>query len=248
MKFIDFFNRIYVLNLPERTDRLKYIKQEMTRIDMPFESDKVRLFPAIKPKNKEPFVKLGSKGCFLSTLKILKESREENLKNLLILQDDAQFLPTFQDHEASLVSQLREKDWDIVQFGYFPLPDNGASETFTNLVSEKVGALIPFSGQIIGAHCFAVNGKSLDKYIEFLEGLLSRPPGHPDGGPMPIDGSFNRFSLRSDVTRLIVIPSLVTQKSSRSDVSLSWYDNIRLLRPLLSMVRNLGVTRWLRHR
>jgi glycosyl transferase family 25 len=93
MKIPDLFERIYGLNLPERTDRLQHMKRELAKLDLTCESPQVKLFPAIKPDNKEPFRNLGMKGCFLSHLAILKDAKEAGLNYILILEDDALFLP-----------------------------------------------------------------------------------------------------------------------------------------------------------
>jgi len=246
MKFVDFFDRVYVLNLPERKDRFRHMQRELARVGMPFDDTKVLHFSAIKPDTKAPFHKLGSKGCFLSVLEMLKTARTDHLNNVLIFQDDAQFLPEFQTYETRIVDQLKQTDWDIAQFGYYPLkPDTVATEIL-NPAPTAVGSMVPSSSEFIGAHCFAINGKSLDAFISFMEGLLSRPMGHPDGGPMPIDGAFNVFSRRDNATRLVLVPSLVSQISSRSDVTPHQYDQNPILRPVIGFARRLGLTKLVR--
>ena len=230
-----YFDRIYILNLPQRVDRLQATVKELESVGIDLEHEKVKIFPAIKPDTLEPFHKLGSKGCFLSVLEILKRSREESLKNVLIFQDDIKFVPGFKDYEQDLVEQLKQKKWDIVQFGYF----------LSHRISPQANKHAPVSltdcsENLIGAHCFAVNGDSFDAFITFLEDLLKRPRDHPMGGPMPIDGAFNVFRQRNkNIVRLIAVPSMAGQRSSRSDVTPSWFDHVPLLSKLIESLRRL---------
>jgi glycosyl transferase family 25 len=243
MNFADFFERVYILNLPERTDRLRHMRRELDRIGMPLDGDRVRLFKAIRSSDKAPFHRVGSKGCFLSVLEILRTCRQDHATNVLILQDDAKFSALFGVYESQITAQLSRKDWDIAQFGYVPLHADARQTEILNPPPSLFGALVPFSGELIHAHCFAVNGKSLASFVAFLEELLTRPREHPNGGPMPIDGAFNHYSRRPDVTRLIAIPSLVSQVSSRSDVTPMWLDRVPAFRPVLAVARGLGLPR-----
>ena len=118
MKFIDFFDRIYVINLPSRDDRRREMERELKNAGMPFTSGKVELFPAIRPDNAEPFYSIGCKGCFLSHLNVLKEARMQGLKNVLILEDDLELRQDFQQYEDIILAELTQQNWDIVHFGY----------------------------------------------------------------------------------------------------------------------------------
>ena len=60
--------------------------------------------------------------------------------------------------------------------------------------------------------------------VLFMEELQQRPPGHPDGGPMHIDGAYSTFRVQNpDVVTLIASPNLGWQRSSRSDVTPNWW-------------------------
>jgi glycosyl transferase, family 25 len=236
-----------VLNLSDRTDRLRHTERELRLIGMPIDGERVRRFEAIRSAEAEPFERSGSKGCYLSILEILSGAAEEGLDNVLILQDDATFLQDFNIFEDAIVSQLQTQPWDLAQFGYLP-SEESSRDHFSALPHSAFGTLQPFRGELIQAHCFAVNGPAIPAYVQFLQALLTRPRGHPDGGPMPIDGTFNVYSRQPNITRLVAVPSMVAQFSSRSDVTPSWFDRSRLLRPLASLARRGGlapiVHRW----
>ena len=74
------FGGIYYINLDRRTDRRTEIEAEFAKMDI----SGVR-FSAIATRP-------GIIGCGLSHLTILKEAREKKLKNVLIFEDDFEFL------------------------------------------------------------------------------------------------------------------------------------------------------------
>ncbi|MEO0849206.1 MAG: glycosyltransferase family 25 protein, partial [Cyanobacteria bacterium J06648_1] len=177
---------------------------------------------------------IGCKGCFLSHLNVLKEVRMQGLKNVLILEDDLELRQDFQQYEDIILAELTQQNWDIVHFGYCD--------------SQKKDVSLPlfqsFSGEIIGAQFYAVNQKFFDKLISFCEVLLERPVGHPDGGPMSIDGTFNVVKWKHpEITRLIAVPSFGGQRSSRSDISPSWFDKLPVFKTLAQSCRKLGVAK-----
>ena len=240
MRIIDFFDRVYIINLPERTDRIRHLKKEFLKLGSSLDSPNVEIFPAIKPSTKEPFTHIGYKGCFLSHLSILKKAREEGLENILILEDDVQFTPDFLSNETKIIDQLRQKEWDFIQFGYAALPGETLDQSLTHPSEPSWGTFVPFSESVTQTHCVAVNRRCLERLINFFEAMLQRPVGHPDGGPMSPDGAYNVFSWRPDTERLLLVPPLVGQVSSRSDISPGFFDRIEILQPLLALARELG--------
>lgn len=235
MKFIDFFERAYVINLPERVDRLQAMEKELEKVRMPFKPGKVELFKAIRPDSAGQFKSIGYRGCFLSHLTILKKAKDLQLNNVLVMEDDLAFSEHFQKYEDSLIEQLQQTDWDIVQFGYFP------EQIAVNPKDSKFATYQKFTGEVIGSHFYAVNGKALDRFINFFETLLKRPAEDPRGGVMSPDGVLNVFPWQNqDIVRLITIPSFGGQRSSRSDcyTELQWFDRLPVSRELANVARN----------
>lgn len=236
MKFIDYFDRAYVLNLPERRDRREAMAKELDRVGLPLTPGKVEIFAAIKPSDPGPFERIGFRGCYLSHLEMFKQARDAGAKNLLIMEDDLQFRPDFCQYEDAVLKELMSQNWDTVQFGY--IADWADSEAEISFPMLK-----PFDGEVIGTHFHAVNGKMLQPMIDFFELLLSRPAGHPDGGPMPPDGALNVIKWQyPEMNRLLAMPVLGTQRSSRSDVTPSWYDHLPVVGALADFARSSGLT------
>lgn len=242
MKFIEFFDCAYVINLPSRPDRRSEMVHELKNVGIPFPSGDVKLFTAIRPDSAGPFQSIGYRGAFLSHLNVLKQARANGLKNVLVMEDDLMLRRDFQQYEASLLGELLGGNWDLVHFGYC------CDEPFN---ARKVSAPIlqPFSGEIIGAQFYAVNGRAFDQLIDFFEALLQRPAGHPDGSPMSPDGVFNIFKWQHPtIVRMIAVPSFGDQRSSRSDISAQWFDQVPVLSALAGFARKGGFVRSIKQR
>jgi glycosyl transferase family 25 len=235
MRLSDYFDRTFVLNLPDRADRRREIGRVLERAGMPWEPGRVELFPATRPESQGPFPSIGARGAFLSHLAMLRRARELGLSRVLLLEDDLELSPQLSDSVGPLVDRLRHDDWDIVYLGHdlkLP-PPSGACE------------LILYDGPIMLAHFYGVHGRILDRLIAFLELVLSRPGGHPDGGPMHVDAAILTFRAQSpNVTTLVASPSQGWQRSSRSDIAANrWYDRNPISRGFVGLARRL-TRRW----
>ncbi len=228
MKLIDFFERVYAINLPSRKDRHRMIVQELKKAGMPPKPNKVEIFPAIRPNDAGDFPSIGARGCFESHLTILKQAQADRLTNVLIVEDDLKISEQFRSEQAVLLDRLCRTDWDFVYFGHIePVAKTGGV------------TLEPFSGPLRTTHFYAVNGKILDRLVWFLEEVKRRPPGHPDGGPMHIDGAYSTLrSQNPDIVTLIASPNLGSQQSSRSDIaSNAWFDRLPVFMEMASLAR-----------
>jgi glycosyl transferase, family 25 len=236
-KITDYFQGIYAVNLPERKDRRKLIVKELEAAGMPLTPNKVEIFPAIRPDEAGGFPSIGARGCFSSHVGILKQAKKLGLNNILIVEDDLEISAKFRTDEAAIFEQLCQQDWDFAYFGHVE-----------EVAEQSPVALVPFSEGVMTTHFYAVNAKIFDRLLEFLEALQQRPPGHPDGGPMHLDGAYSTFRAQNpDVVTLIASPNLGWQKSSRSDIYPNpWFDRIPGIRQLVGVART-GKT-WLKHR
>ncbi|MBW3586846.1 MAG: glycosyltransferase family 25 protein [Cyanobacteria bacterium 0813] len=216
-KITDYFQGVYAVNLPERKDRRQLIVKELEEAGMPLMPHKVEIFPAIRPDEAGGFPSIGARGCFSSHVAILKQAKQQGLSNILIVEDDLEISPKLRAHQAVIVEQLCQQDWDFVYFGHVEEVEN-----------KSPVALVPFSEGVMTTHFYAVNGRIFGRLLRFLEEVQQRPPGHPDGGPMHIDGAYSTFrSQNPDVVTLIASPNLGWQRSSRSDIyPNAWFDRV----------------------
>lgn len=234
MKVIDYFEKAYVVNLPERKDRLRDMKRELEKADMPLDSKKVHLFPAFKPDIADPFNSIGVKGCFLSHYTILKEARDKNLRNVLIMEDDLAISSDFSQYAEMILTQLTQNNWSFVYFGH----QLQKQETIKGAAGQK---LHRYDDPIRTTHFYGVNGTVLNALVTFLELVQQRPAGHPDGGPMHVDGAFSTFRQQNPhLLTLVAIPNLGWQRSSRSDLSPRWFDTIPGINTIINQARKLN--------
>jgi glycosyl transferase, family 25 len=231
MKIMDYFDRCFVINLPARRDRRRLMQKELDMAGMPLEPGRVEIFPGIRPDDAGPFPSLGARGCFESHLGILRRARAEGFRNVMVMEDDLTIGPLFPAHAEQLLAELQAADWGFVFFGHVLEQADAGTDSPVRLAA--------YPGPIMTAHFYAVNGAILDRLLAFFDALLQRPPGHPDGSPMHLDGAYSTFRKQNpDVLTLVAVPSLGWQRSSRSDIYPNrWYDRWPVARELVALAR-----------
>lgn len=230
-RLLEVFDRIYVINLPERQDRRKEVMAQFKRAGLELEPNKVEFFPAIRPSDAGKFPNIGAHGCFMSHLNVLRRAQQEDVNRLLILEDDLDFTKYFIDNEEEVLRSLLKMTWDIAYFGHWE-----------DLVAKKDRhdwVAVPGDLNLIMSHFMGVNRNWIDQVIPFLETMLERPPGHPDGGPMHVDGAFSVFRKQNpDIATVLSNPICGLQRSSRSDIADNkWFDRTPVIRSAASTLR-----------
>ncbi len=234
MRFYDYFDRTFVINLASRPDRRRAAVDELTRVGLPIRAGRVELFEAFRPDEPGSFESVGARGCFESHLSVLRAARDARARNVLICEDDLLLSQRFRSFEPAIVDQLRRRpDWGIVYFGHQePVSRTGAPRLIE----------LPSNRHLLLLHFYAVNGPVLDRLITFLETLLQRPAGHPRGGPMHVDGAISSFREHNpDVRAFLAEPVLAFQRGSRSDIAGGkWWDQIPQLSAAANLARGLA--------
>jgi hypothetical protein len=224
----EIFDRIFVVNLPERRDRRAETIQDLHKLSIAENDPRVIFFPAIKPESLNGFPSLGARGCFLSHLAIFKQIKALNLTSALIIEDDLAIHPQLINHLDHLKQQVNRYDWGFIYLGHVE-----------SVASNGELHLHPYTKPIMTTHCYAIHQSILDSLINFLELILTRPPGHPDGGPMHVDGAFSTFRQQNpNILTLLTIPNMGWQRSSRSDVAESLFlEKLPIIPFLLNVFR-----------
>ena len=234
----DFFERTYVINLPERVDRRKDIVRELDKAGLPLTPNKIEIFSAIRPDSAGKFPSISIRGCFLSHLAVLKQAKREGLANVLVIEDDLTIAKKFVPNQAAIVEQLTQSDWGFVYFGHI-----------AEVPEDAPVKLQPFPADewILTAHFYGVNSTIFDRLIDFLEEVQQRPADHPQGGATYPDWAYSYFRAQNpDVLTLIAAPNLGWQRSSRSDLhGTAWFDTTPVVRDLVGVARRGKV--WLRN-
>jgi glycosyl transferase, family 25 len=148
------------------------------------------------------------------------------------MEDDVRFASDI-GTRIRLLDKLPD-NWDMLYLGHSQLPAKKTVWSGDGLV--HVGA----SSEFIGTHCYAVNGGAIRKLAEFLELVLSRDKGDPDGGPMPVDGAINTARRSLGLTAFAMIPPLAYQRSSPTDIgNKKWFDQIPVFREAANLSRTI---------
>lgn len=229
--FLDRIDRIYVINLTERTDRRAEMERQLSRFGLDFESPRVSLFPAVRPEEAGPFPSVGARGCFLSHLAVLGDARDRGADSILLLEDDADFTPIFRRTGNSHARLLDRPGWSILYLGCrardLPTPVEGFHH-------------IPAEVALTTSHAIVFRKQVIGPLIEYLEAILARPAGDPAGGPMHVDGAYNWFrQAHPDVCTLLPAKHWAVQRASPSDIAVTagWKRRLPFLRTL-RMFRN----------
>jgi glycosyl transferase, family 25 len=237
-QIIEYFDRSYIINLVDRKDRRRDVEREFRLHGFVIPNDKVCFYGATRPTDKAGFPNIGTRGCFISHKNILELAQRDHLRNVLIFEDDVSFRSLDSSFEQKLIEQLRQKDWDMVYFGYLSPPDD-----------HLAGPLIEWANDITGTHFYAVNGKFFGKLLEYMNKCESLPLGDPFGGPMTPDAVQNHMRyVVPNIKVLLSVPNLAHQRSSRTDVAVTGIlDRIIWLRPILHRARAIKHRVWMTH-
>jgi glycosyl transferase family 25 len=224
----------YLINLPERKDRLRSATKELARIGWKLGAGGVQLYAAQKFTDRGCFPNAGSRGTFFSHMACLKDAERQGQSNLILLEDDIAFTSSLPKLTPSILWQLESIQWDFCYFGHEQTGNIGQANFKTTEVK-----LVPYRGHILQAHFVLINGRMLSRLIAHLDRVACGIEGDQEYGPMPVDGAYNIFRRNSDVHTVIADPKLGWQHPSRSDITPSAVDNWRVLKSVTSAIRHL---------
>jgi hypothetical protein len=227
-RIIQYFDRSYIINLSDRTDRRIQAEREFKRIGIDVPNEKVRFYTATRPTDRGAFVNPGTRGNFTSHRNVLDLAHRDRLRNVLVFEDDVSFRSEKRGLEEELLTRLSGEDWDVMYFAYL----SPADDTLR-------GPLIQWPNDVIGAHFYAVNGRFIGTMLQYMNECELRPRDHPAGGPMTADGAYNHVRyVIPNINVFLSVPSLAHQRSSRTDVAPTpIFDRIVWLRPILRGAR-----------
>jgi len=239
----DMFGVTYLINLPERTDRLRSARQQFERACWSTGPAGVNIFPAIRCSDPEGFPNAPARGCFQSHLECLRQARVDRRASVLIVEDDVVLSPSLPRLTPAISAQLANLEWDFAYFGHHGSDRTAFARRDTR---EDEFRFEVWTDELFTTEFYAVNGRILPRLIDHLERISRGRPGDQTAGPMPVDGAYNIFRRHNpDVRCLIAVPRLGRQFASRSDITPHLLDRMPALRPFNDFIRKLkriGVT------
>jgi glycosyl transferase, family 25 len=234
---IDVFDKTYVINLVSRKDRLAEMSDQLKSIGTRFDS-RLAAYSAVQPREQAGFRTIGAHGCFRSHLGILEQAARDGLKSVLILEDDVNFARNFSRLGEPVKQALQSTAWDVFYGGHEVVaPATVASADF---VAEGLRRA-PHDMPILLAHFVAFRGNTIPRLVDYLNLMLNRPAGHPEGGPMDVDGAYNWFrKSHPDAVTLLADPQLGFQRASVSDITPGkWFNYVPALSSAAAAYRKL---------
>ena len=150
-KYID---KIIYINLDKREDRKNQIEEQFNNYNLEYER-----FSAIEYKN------FGTYGCGMSHLLVLKKAKEQGYKNILIFEDDFEFIVDKETFENEL-SNLFESglNFDVCMLAY-NLRETDQFDNSSIPSIQKVKFAQTASAYIVNSHYY-------DKLINLYEWAL----------------------------------------------------------------------------
>lgn len=223
------FDRVRIINLRRRQDRRRETEAELAAQGDRVDGAHCAFFAAIEPDDAAGFPNAAVRGCYLSHLGVLEEALRDRARDVLVLEDDIAFVRDIRRLGAEAMHQLEGMEWDIAYLGH----------SRGNAPGKPVW--LPVNGPMRHAHCYAVRTPVLRRLVAFLQLLLTRPPGDPQGGPMHVDGALTTFIAGNpDVRAFYFSRNLAYQRPSRTDLHRpSQLDRTPLLNRLADPLRRV---------
>jgi hypothetical protein len=192
MNSFDYFDEIYCINLDERTDRWEHAQEEFRKAGI---LDRVIRFSAIRDAD-------GRLGVIKSNLAIIKIAKEKKLKNVLIFEDDVQFIvDNPQDVLAKTIQQIGNIKWHLFYLG---------ANTHQKLTKFKPNLILLKNA--FAVHSMAYNELMYDIFINKYEKLKVIST---------FDDILDVFLARKIQEKYICLmtnPMMTTQMNSYSDI------------------------------
>ncbi|HVU85661.1 MAG TPA: glycosyltransferase family 25 protein, partial [Puia sp.] len=163
MSLKQYFDRVVVINLKRRPDRLERLHEALKKCDWPFKRPQVfhaidgHTIPVPRKFKSGP----GAWGCNCSHRMVMEEAISDGVENLLILEDDVCFVKKFRQEVEKFLQSVPE-DWDGLMIGGQHLNKAGPPV----LVKPGVYRCVDCER----CHCYALRGKYLRKLCRRLKG------------------------------------------------------------------------------
>jgi GR25 family glycosyltransferase involved in LPS biosynthesis len=143
----EMFDRVVVINLDRRPDRLSKITKQLDGLGIAFDR-----FSAVEDGN-------AIESCKKSHQAVLSKAREDGLGSILILEDDALFGDNFLSEFEKMRGELPD-NWDMLYLGG------------TIMNKELYSDRLIRSIRTLSLHAYAVNSKAFDILIKDSTGHI----------------------------------------------------------------------------
>lgn len=144
MDWTNYPDKIYVINLPDRLDRLLHASAEMNRYNIP-----VEVYTAVK--NDKP-----TYGIAMTLKNIFDHPARKKMKHILVFEDDVQFLADPNIYMPVIIEQLKNINYDMFYLGV----------NTTREIKEKTSDNILPLQTAYALHAVLWSRSGMDKFLE----------------------------------------------------------------------------------
>lgn len=135
----------YVINLPHRTDRLESVNKELNKV---FDNSEYTLIPGI-------YDEFPNKGCAQAHMNLIKDAKEKNYSNILVIEDDLVFRDNAKEYMIQCFANA-PKNYDLLLAGIYSCGQKTEYNEYWNKIDS-------FSS----THFMIVNEKLYDTILSF---------------------------------------------------------------------------------
>jgi glycosyl transferase family 25 len=198
----NFFSKSFCINLDRRQDRWTTITKKFNDFGIVAER-----YSAFDGKTLTlPYPHSSELGGTISHLNVIKMAKELNLKNVLIYEDDVEFDSNISEKFESIIPQIPE-DWDLIYFG-------GNHQGPIKQISENIFKL----SHTYALQMYAVNSKSYDTIIDFLEDKVNKVLDKKVSFKPSVAADFYLSLLQPKLNCYCIRPHLTWQIQDYSDI------------------------------
>lgn len=205
MNINDFFDKIYCINIERRIDRWESSSKEFEKYGLIVEK-----FSAVDGNTDN--YNLGypydnELAGAISHLNAIKKAKELNLKNVLILEDDVEFIDNLNHLFPFFIKQV-PNDWDGLNFG-------------GNHIGGLLNVTINLSKMIrsYALHAYGINCKAYDSVIVHMENCINNVIQNGKNViKTSVAADFFMADLHNHLNFYCFIPHLAWQKEDYSDI------------------------------
>lgn len=193
----EYFEKVYCVNLKRRPERWELSKKEFETHNI-----KVERYEAVDGNKHNRVGKMshGEVGCLLSHLNILKECRDNNISNVLIMEDDVEFRKDFSILFSQYIKEVPE--WDILYFG----ATHALCYPYMDRPPVKVTDHVYKVYNAHATHAYAINNSCYDLLIDFVSKIEA-----------PLDVIYTK--LQAHLRTYVFRPHLAWQRDDFSDIA-----------------------------
>jgi len=156
-------DKIYLINLPHRTDRLRMAKLQLAKAEI----NDYTIFSAVDAKRLRirgvVEENQGLIGCFLSHYFILQEAIRYGYKRIAIFEDDIMFATNFKEQFNLSMLYIPEK-WQMLYLGYYERSGHSKLQVSEHIAIPK---------DTWGTHAYMLQGEGIKIMYDNLQEIKS---------------------------------------------------------------------------